>query len=180
MLEKYEDTTLNLPVSDGSSERREVEALVRQRAALCAAIALEPVPLLDLAIVLPMHLEMVARIGKIYGFELSTARAKEIVLEFGGTVALTYVTRTAARSVLKFIPVLGPILNAPMVFTSTYTLGMLTERYFRARRTDLPAIDRKEIAVITQEFAAQARSIMKGVRLEDWQRVAKALLQKKR
>ena len=84
MLEPYQETTLNLPVSDGSSERREVEALVRQRAALCAAIALEPVPLLDLAIVLPMHLEMVAKIGAIYGFELSTARAREIALEFGG------------------------------------------------------------------------------------------------
>ena len=179
MLEKYEDTTLNLPVSDGSSERREVEALVRQRAGLCAAIALEPVPLLDLAIVLPLHLEMVVKIGKIYGFELSTARAKEIVLEFGGAVALTYATRTAARSLLKFIPVLGPVLNAPMVFTSTYTLGMLSERYFRARRNDLPKLERKEIAVIAQEFAAQARSIMKNVRLEDWQRVAKTLLKRK-
>ena len=180
MLEPYQSTTLNLPVNDGSSEQREVEALVRQRAALCAAIALEPVPLLDLAIVLPMHLEMVARIGKIYGFDLSTARAKEIVLEFGGAVALTYATRTAARSMLKLIPVLGPVLNAPLVFTSTYTLGMLTERYFRARRSDLPAIERKDIASITQEFTAQAHSVMKNVRLEDWQRVARELLRKKR
>ena len=179
MLEPYQDTTVTVPVSDGSHERREVEALVRQRAALCAAIALEPVPLLDLAIVLPLHLEMVVKIGKIYSFELSTARAREIVLEFGGAVALTYATRTAARSLLKFIPVLGPVLNAPMVFTSTYTLGMLTERYFLARRTDLPKLERKEIALIAQEFAAQARSIMKNVRLEDWQRVARDLLRKK-
>jgi uncharacterized protein (DUF697 family) len=179
MLEPYQTTTLNLPVSDGSSERREVETLVRQRAALCAAIALEPVPLLDLAIVLPLHLELVARIGQIYGFDLSKARAKEIVLEFGGAVALTYVTRTAARSVLKLIPVLGPVLNAPMVFTGTYTLGMLTERYFRARRSDLPELERKEIAVMAQEFAAQAKSVMKNVRFEDWQRVARELLRKK-
>ncbi len=179
MLEPYLDTTLILPMSDGSHERREVEALVRQRAALCAAIALEPVPLLDLAIVLPLHLEMVVKIGKIYGFELSTVRAREIALEFGGAVALTYATRTAARSVLKFIPVLGPVLNAPLVFTSTYTLGMLCERYFRARRSDLPALERKEIASIAQEFAAQARSVMKNVRLEDWQQVARSLLRRK-
>lgn len=179
MLEPYQDTTLSLPVSDGSSERREVEALVRQRATLCAAIALEPVPLLDLAIVLPLHLEMVVKIGKIYGFDLSTARAREIALEFSGTVALTYATRTAARSVLKLIPVLGPVLNAPIVFTSTYTLGMLTERYFRARRSDLPKLEQKELTLIAQEFAAQARSIMKNVRLEDWQRVARELLKRK-
>ena len=179
MLEPYQSTTITVPVSDGSSERREVEALIRQRAALCAAIALEPVPLLDLAIVLPLHLELVVKIGKIYGFELSSARAKEIVLEFGGAVALTYVTRTAARSLLKFIPVLGPALNAPMVFTSTYTLGMLTERYFRARRSDLPKLERKEVAVIAHEFATQARSLMKNVRLEDWQQVARALLRRK-
>jgi uncharacterized protein (DUF697 family) len=179
MLEPYQDTTLTLPVSDGSTERREVEALVRQRATLCAAIALEPVPLLDLAIVLPLHLEMVVKIGKIYGFELSTARAKEIVLEFSGAVALTYVTRTAARSLLKFVPVLGPVLNAPMVFTGTYSLGMLSERYFRARRSDLPALERKEIAVMAQEFAAQAKNVLKSVRLEDWQRVARTLLKRK-
>lgn len=179
MLEPFKVTTLTLPVSDGSHERREVEVLVRQRAALCAAIALEPVPLLDLAIVLPLHLEMVVKIGKIYGFELSTARAKEIVLEFGGAVALTYATRTAARSLLKFIPVLGPVLNAPMVFTSTYTLGMLSERYFRARRSDLPKLERNELTSLAQEFTTQAKSIMKNVRLEDWQRVARTLLRKK-
>ena len=179
MLEPFKETILNVPVSDGSHEQREVEALVRQRATLCAAIALEPVPLLDLAIVLPLHLEMVVKIGKIYSFELSTARAREIILEFGGAVAVTYATRTAARSLLKFVPVLGPLLNAPMVFTSTYTLGMLSERYFRARRSDLPKLERFEIASLAQEFTTQAKSIMKNVRLEDWKRVAQTLLRKK-
>jgi uncharacterized protein (DUF697 family) len=179
MLEPYQDKTISLPVSDGTAERAAVDEIVRGRAALCAAVALEPIPLLDLAIVLPLHLQMVVQIGKVYGFQLSKERAKEIVLEFGGTVALTYATRTAARSVLKFIPVLGPVLNAPIVFTSTYALGMLAERYFRARRADLPPLEKLEAQKLAREFIAQGKKAFHGVRLEDWKRVAQGLLTKK-
>jgi uncharacterized protein (DUF697 family) len=180
MLEPYQTKTISVPISDGSIEHLEVEAFVRGRAALCAAVALEPIPLLDLAIVLPMHLEMVVRIGKIYGFELSTDRAKEIVLEFSGAIAMTYAARTAARSVLKFVPILGPVLNAPLVFSGTYALGMLTERYFRARRADLPPLERLEMQKLGQEFIAQGKKTFQNVRLEDWKRVAQMLLSKRK
>ncbi len=180
MLEPYRDTTVTISVSDGSREHEEVETLVRNRAALCAAVALEPIPLLDLAIVLPMHLDMVVQIGKVYGFELTRERAKEIALEFGGAAFMTYATRTAARSLLKFVPVLGPVLNAPMVFTGTYALGMLAERYFRARRADLPRLERVEVQKLAQEFVAQGKKTFQNVRLEDWRRVASALLKRNR
>jgi uncharacterized protein (DUF697 family) len=179
MLEPYEPKTTVVAVSDGTQERAEVEALVRARAALCAAVALEPVPLLDLAIVLPLHLQMVVQIGKVYGFDLSTTRAKEIVLELGSAVALTYATRTATRSVLKLVPVLGPVLNAPIVFTGTYALGMLAQTYFRARRADLPPLERNELNALGQEFLTQAKGIFRTVRLEDWQRVAKEVFKKR-
>jgi uncharacterized protein (DUF697 family) len=179
MLEPFDPKTLTIDVPDGTKEREEVESLVRARAALCAAVALEPVPLLDLAIVLPLHLQMVVQIGKIYGFDLSTTRAKEIVLELGSAVALTYATRTATRSVLKLVPILGPVLNAPIVFTGTYALGMLAQTYFRARRADLPPLERKELHNLGQEFIAQAKGVLRTVRLEDWQRVAREVFKKK-
>jgi uncharacterized protein (DUF697 family) len=179
MLEPYRDTTVTIPVTDGTREHAKVESLVRQRAALCAAVALEPIPLLDLAIVLPLHLEMIVQIGNIYNFELSKERAKEIALEFGAAVAMTYATRTAARSLLKFVPILGPVLNAPMVYTGTYALGMLAERYFRARRADLPPLEKGEVQKLAQEFVTQGKKTFRHVRLEDWKRIATSLLGKR-
>jgi uncharacterized protein (DUF697 family) len=178
MLEPYQDKTVTIAVSDGTLEREAVDKIVRERATLCAAVALEPVPLLDLAIVLPLHLQMIVQIGKVYGFQLSKERAKEIVVEFASAIAVTYATRTAARSVLKFVPILGPVLNAPMVFTSTYALGMLAERYFRARRADLPPLEKLEAQKLAREFLEQGKKTFQGVRLEDWKRIAQGFLKK--
>ncbi len=167
-LELYDQKVTVLNIATGSQEHQESQRLIQQRALWCAGISLEPVPFLDLAVILPLHIKMVWEIGEIYGFALTKERAKEIALELAGTVALSYASRIASRSALKAIPVLGMVLNTPMVYASTFALGAVAERYFRARRPELPPLENQ----LNQTLLEQGKQLAKNI---DWREVLRTV-----
>lgn len=172
-LERYAAPQTQVPILTGAAEHESCARLIRDRALWCAGVSLEPVPFLDLAVILPIHIKMVWDIGKIYGFEITKERAKEIALELAGTVALNYAARVATRSALKAVPVLGALVNAPIVYATTYTLGALAERYFRARRPELPGLEAK----LQHELMAQAKTAAQQL---DWRAILRGLAKNKK
>jgi uncharacterized protein (DUF697 family) len=166
-LEVYQAPSVQVPVPNGAAEHETCQRLIQERALWCAGISLEPVPFLDLVAILPMHVKMVLDIGKIYGFELSKDRAKEIVLELAGTLAINYAARVATRSLLKAVPILGGLVNTPMVYATTYTLGMLAERYFRARRPEIPPLE----ARVSQDLLSQVKTLAQQL---DWREMLRS------
>jgi uncharacterized protein (DUF697 family) len=173
-LELHPNPVITVGTSTGSQEHETAQRLIRERALLCSGIALEPIPFLDLAIILPVHIKMVFDIGKVYGFELTTERAKEIVFELAGTVAINYAARVATRSALKFVPGVGSLLASPLMYGTTFALGNLAERYFRSRRPELPALEAKE----AQSLLDQGKRLAQSLSVDDWRRLL-GLLRKK-
>ena len=169
-LELYQPTVTSVIVANGNLEHEETKRIIKERALWCAGVSLEPVPFLDLAIILPLHIKMVLDIGEAYGFKLSRERAKEIALELAGTVALNYATRLVTRSAMKAIPFFGAVLNAPLVYASTHTLGVVAERYFRARRPELPALDSQQ--TLSQTMIEQGKQMAQGL---DWKELLRML-----
>jgi uncharacterized protein (DUF697 family) len=149
---------------------------VTERSSLwCAAISIEPIPWLDLAVQLPIQLRMVMEIGKIYGFELNSSRAHKILLELTGVVAYSYVTRNLARGLLKFIPVFGGLLNAPITYAGTYALGHVAERYFRSKREDLPPLSNQERREWLTSLTSEGKRIARQLKPEDFKRALEIL-----
>jgi uncharacterized protein (DUF697 family) len=154
---------------------------VTERSSLwCAAVSIEPIPWLDMAIQLPIQLRMVMEIGKIYGFELNSSRAHKILLELTGVVAYTYVTRNVARGFLKFVPFVGGLLNAPITYAGTYALGHVAERYFRAKREDLPPLSSEERREWLTSLTSEGKRIAKRLRPEDFKRALEMLARLRR
>ena len=106
----------NLDVDPDKTEHENASDVTRSAALLCAAVAAEPLPWVDLALIVPLQAKLVVHIGKIYGFELSTARAREVIVEIGGAVAFGWGARQVLRGVSKIaLPFVGGILTAPLV-----------------------------------------------------------------
>lgn len=154
---------------------------VTERSSLwCAAVSIEPIPWLDLAVQLPIQLRMVMEIGKIYGFEINSGRAHKVLLELTGVVAYSYVTRNIARGFLKFMPVIGGLLNAPITYAGTYALGHVAERYFRAKRDDLPPLSSNERREWLTSLTAQGKRIAQQIKPEDFKRALEMLARLRR
>jgi uncharacterized protein (DUF697 family) len=156
-------------------EHERARSITERSSLWCAAVSIEPIPWLDLAVQLPIQLRMVMEIGKIYGFELNSARAYNVFLELTGVVAYSFITRNVARGFLKFMPVVGGLLNAPITYAGTYALGHVAERYFRSKREDLPPLSNDERREWLTSLTNEGKRIASNLKPEDFKRALEML-----
>jgi uncharacterized protein (DUF697 family) len=109
-------------------------AAVRDVTIVCsvaaAAVTVQPVPLLDIALLAPIHVGMVQAIGQVHGHKLDAKSVVEVLATFGGTI----VTRSILGSVVKIIPVFGWAASASMAYAMTYAIGEVSHCYFQSGR----------------------------------------------
>ncbi|MDE2994800.1 MAG: 50S ribosome-binding GTPase, partial [Chloroflexota bacterium] len=111
--------------------RAAAERIVREAAGLSAAAGAEPVPFVDIPLVLAAQIRMVLRVAAIYGETLDAERAKEII----GAVMGGMLVRTAARQVARLVPVVGWAAAGGVAAAGTYALGRATIEYFASGKT---------------------------------------------
>lgn len=127
-----------------------------------AAASVVPLPLVDLALLLPFHTGMVATIGHVYGRPLSDTEAKRVVLELGAVAGAT-IAGHAAVSVFKkiILPGVGGILAAPASFAVTWAFGQLTLAYFNE-----PDLSKAELRKVFKEAMDEAASVFSKEQFE--------------
>ncbi len=140
------------------SLEQNAEDVTRSAALLAAAVSTEPIPFADILLISPVQMKMVVHIGKIYGFELSPARAKDIVAELGATFAFGFLGRQVVRGLAKMVaPGIGGLITAPAVYGWTFGLGRLAEGYFKMQLEgrNLGQLDAQKIAKHALEEAKE-------------------------
>lgn len=150
----------NLDVDPALSREENTEEVIKSAALLSGAIAVEPLPFADMLLITPLQVKMVLHIGKIYGFDITPERAKEIVAELGATVAYGMAARQVMRGVAKMIfPMIGGVLTAPMVYGWTFALGRMAQTYFE-RRVEGLHFGEKERLQVAKDAQKQSRGFL--------------------
>ena len=163
----------NLDVDPTLTPEQNTEEVIRGAALLAGAIAVEPLPFADLLLITPLQAKMVLHIGKIYGFDVSTARSLEIARELGATVAYGVAVRQVMRGLAKLaLPLIGGLITAPAVYGWTYALGRTAEAYFQRRRDGQP-FGKLQQTQVAQEARKNSRNILPSA--SDFSDLAKEL-----
>ncbi|GBF05116.1 hypothetical protein DAERI_030282 [Deinococcus aerius] len=150
----------NFDVDPDLTPEENAEEVIRSAALLSGAIAVEPVPFADILLITPVQAKMVLHIGKIYGFDITPDRAREIAQELGATVAYGLFARQVMRGIAKLaLPVIGGLITAPAVYGWTFALGRVAQNYFERKRAGLPVARQEQVKVI-QEAKGQARRVL--------------------
>ena len=100
--------------------------LTRNAAVLNGLIAAEPIPGIDVPLLLAAQVRLVLRIAAIYGEPLSVRHARELLTTIAGGVALRY----AAAELGKFIPGPGWLVAAAVTGAGTLAIGRVATAYF--------------------------------------------------
>ncbi len=95
-----------------------------------AAVAWQPIPLVDTVLISPIQIAMVQAIGRIHGFKLDQKSVIEILSTFGASLVAQNLIMAAA----KFIPFAGWIVGMSMAYALTYAVGEVSDHYFRNGR----------------------------------------------
>jgi len=134
-MSKYTDTIeriLEGDFSDATEEER--DEAVREVIAVCSmaasAVTIQPLPLLDAALITPIQIAMVQAIGRIHGHELDHKSVLEILTTLGASI----VAQNAMMAAAKCIPILGWLMTLSMAYALTHAIGEVSDHYFRHGR----------------------------------------------
>ncbi len=108
----------------------EKEAAIRDLIQICsaaaAAVTIQPIPFLDVALISPIQVALVQAIGRVHGYTLDTRSVLEMLSTFGASIVAQNVIMAAA----KFVPFFGWIVSISMAFALTYAIGEVSNHYF--------------------------------------------------
>ena len=92
------------------------------------AAGLEPIPLVDIPILLGNQIRMVLRVAAIYGEPLSARHFRELVPTVIGGLLFRYLAEEAA----KIVPFGGDLVAGAIAAAGTWSLGMVAIEYFES------------------------------------------------
>jgi small GTP-binding protein len=110
--------------------RKMARSVIRNTSLLNLLIGMEPIPLLDIPLLLASQVRLTLRIATIYGESMGPGRAKELITTIGGGVLLRYATQEAA----KFLPGPGWIISGSIAGAGTWAMGQVAVAYFESRK----------------------------------------------
>jgi uncharacterized protein (DUF697 family) len=121
-----------------ASDTKAVREVIGRASTEAAVLALEPVPLLDTAIFVPIQHRMVQAIARIRGHDLDAEAVRETFGLIRGHLVAPNVAIAAAKLV-AFVPVLPDLIAGTIAWALTSTIGELADRYFSGGRAMPPA-----------------------------------------
>ena len=114
--------------------RKLCNQLIRNAAVLNGIVAAEPIPGIDIPLLLASQVRLVLRIAAIYGESLSVRHARELLTTIAGGVALRYL----AAELGKLIPGPGWLIGAAVTGTGTLAIGRVAVAYFESGKRLTP------------------------------------------
>jgi uncharacterized protein (DUF697 family) len=106
--------------------RQLCQRLIRGATALNAIVAAQPIPGLDIPLLLAAQVRLVLRIAAVYGESLSVRHARELLTTMAGGVAVRYL----AGALVKVIPGPGWVISAVVNGLGTWAIGQAAIAYF--------------------------------------------------
>ena len=110
--------------------RKMARSVIRNASMLNLLIGMEPIPLLDIPLLLASQVRMTLRIAAIYDEGMGSERAKEFLSTIAGGILLRYGTQQA----LKFLPGPGWIVSGLLAAAGTWAMGRVAIAYFESRK----------------------------------------------
>jgi uncharacterized protein (DUF697 family) len=124
-------------------------------AGAAAAVGLIPLPFADVIPLLGIQSGLVLSIARIYGFEVTFARAKELIAAFG----IGFAARTLFHELIKFGGVPGWLLSAAIAASTTAAIGYASTVWFAEGEKLSPKALNKLVKDLTAYLIEQIKDL---------------------
>ena len=125
IIEASPDAALVIGHELPAYRREAAQRIIRNATLLSLAIGLEPVPLVDIPILLGTQIRLVLRLAALYGESLDSAdamkHARELIVTMAGGLGLRYLAEQAAKAV----PIGGDLIAGVIAGAATWAIGQV-------------------------------------------------------
>lgn len=144
--------TLELISEDPSiSSNTKANIIINATALICGIVAVQPLPFADLFVLSPIQVVMVTYLSKVLGLKTSETTKQEILTYLVGTLGFSVLSQQVVLGLYKtIIPFAGAITTVPLVYMSTFGLGMACKTLIKAKKNNVK-ISKEELKRIRKE-----------------------------
>jgi small GTP-binding protein len=135
IIEAHPSLAVSLGRALPAYRRQAARRLVRNASTFNALVGAEPVPGLDIPLLLSIQVRLVLRLATVYGRSLTTRSAREMVSTIAGGIAFRYLGVEAA----KLLPGVGWAISGALAAFGTWTIGQVAMRYFDSETSLTPS-----------------------------------------
>jgi len=115
--------------------RRVALWIVRAAAAVAFGIGLNPIPISDILLLVPLQVVMVTGVAYLGGRRVASAAGGEWLAALGATGLAGHGLKLAFQQLVKLLPGLGSFLSAGIAGAGTYAIGLSAIAYFIDERS---------------------------------------------
>lgn len=127
-----EDST-KIQKSDNQLEI-EINNTIKKYSAVCAALAIQPIPFADIFILTPTQILMGKKIADLRGYEIKGNTIELILKEISGIIGMGIIAQQLVIGAYKtFLPFFGGVTTIPVVYGLTFGIGKVMDYYITAK-----------------------------------------------
>lgn len=165
MIEASPDAALLIGRELPIYRRTAAQRIIRNATLASLVVGLEPIPLIDIPILLGTQIRLVLRLGALYGEEMDSTdamkHARELLITIAGGAGMRYLAEQAAKAV----PFGGDFVAGAIAGAATYSIGQVALEYYDGGKSISPSRLRTLYATFYHRFRNQRSA-------EDWKRYA--------
>lgn len=133
------------------SDDQKVGEIIKITSAVCAGVAIQPIPFADIFVLTPIQAIMGSRIAKIRGVPVTDNDITTYIKEIAGVIGLGLLAQQLAIGAYKTIlPFVGALTTIPLVYGLTYGIGRVMDAYMVSKKKG-QVLDPEEIKRIWKE-----------------------------
>jgi small GTP-binding protein len=144
------------------------QRIIRDSTVLSLAAGLEPIPFIDIPILLGTQIRLVLRLAALYGEPMDKddvkGHARELIATLAGGIGLRYLAEQAAKA----IPFGGDFLAGAIAGAATWSIGQVALEYYEKEKQLSP----KRLQQLYQNFYRRFRRGNTAQELQEQTRVA--------
>lgn len=134
IIEAHPPLAVSLGRALPAYRRQAARRLVRNASTLNALVGAEPVPGLDIPLLVSVQVRLVLRLAAVYGQSMTARGARELIGTIAGGMTFRYLAAEAA----KLLPGVGWVISGALAAIGTWTIGQVAIRYFDSERKLTP------------------------------------------
>lgn len=139
--------------------REAANRVIKQSIAMSMLVGAEPIPFIDIPLLLTKQIQLVLRIGAIYGEPLDARHARELIGAVMGGFGLRFLAQQGARMAVgdaaKAIPGAGSVVAASIAAAGTWAMGQVLIQYFESGKR----MGAKELQAAFKQLSSEAPPI---------------------
>ena len=155
--DKADKSILQIQERDDISADEKVTEVIKIISAICAALATQPLPGLDIYYLTPIQGYMGIKISEIRNLDFKENEIKTMIKEAGALIGLGMAGQNFVLTAYKIgVPGAGGLMTIPLVYGATYGIGKVMDFYF-IKKSKNEAISKMEIRNIWKKAKEEGK-----------------------